>query len=167
MKKPGPRCAHSHRRASPRTRVPFRCNGRSRRAFFFLHEPIRIGSSCRSPLKRARQRPRSHVLSATSPGGAFAPSSATGLELACARTSSGYTFRAEIVPGNVRARVHLSPRTRTTDSLAARALGTRVLCLFYLFLEIVLFTEYEILTAVCHFSFLTARSNSPFGMWGA
>jgi hypothetical protein len=51
MKNPGSH-VHSHHHAPPCMRIPFRCNGRPCCMFIFLYEPICIGSSCRSPLKR-------------------------------------------------------------------------------------------------------------------
>ena len=130
-------------RASPYTCTPFCYNGQLLCAFIFVCEPIRIGSCLRSPLKhcaRARILMFPHF-SAASPGRMFMPSSTHSPGLACAWISIEHTFWAEIVPGNICARVCLSPRAlhstlQHTDSIAACALGTgtHILCLFYLYL---------------------------------
>ena len=111
------------------------------------------------PLLSAAPAPAFSHFPAASPGHAFAPSSTPGPGLACAQICFKYNFRAEIVPGNARARVRLSPPLpgstyMHTRNLAARALGTHVfmfVLLTYIFPRSIYFTEYEYLTAVCHF----------------
>ena len=103
------------------------------------------------PLSSAAPEPAFSCFPAALPGRAFAPSSATGLELACARTFSGYTFWALFVPGNAQACVRLSPRTRHSALQHTQFSGTclRNTCLMFVLLVSIFprsfyFTEYEI-----------------------
>ena len=111
MKKPGPGTVCIRAAVLPRTRVPFRYSERPRCALFYLFEPVRIGFSRKSSLKRCA-RVRALASFRASPRHAFAPLSAAGPGLARAGPSSETSFRAEIVPGNALARVRLSPRAR-------------------------------------------------------
>ena len=110
------------------------------------------------PLSSTAPEPAFSCFPAALPGRAFAPPSATGLELACARTFSRYTFWAKIVPGNAWARVRLSPWARHSTLQHTQFSGTclRNACLMFVLLVSIFprsfyFTEYEIRTPVCHF----------------
>ena len=68
------------------------------------------------PPSSAVPRPAISQLSAAFPRAAFVPPFSAGSRLAHVGISPKNTFRAEIMPGNTLARVHVSPRDSPLDS---------------------------------------------------